>query len=333
MGVHLVQGEEFLDDKRHKRSPLAAGVLNELTTLNPLKATLALTRTVIVLLLAIGVGCYLWSPLAIVPLVIVIAGAQQACFVLAHDAAHYRLYRCRWLNEFVGRTAGAIVGISMCTYRVVHRLHHNHLYSAQDPDIALFGGYPRGRRYLLRKLARDLAGLTAPKTYRYFFGSPSVNDKTHKTNRALDDTSPSLRKTARLDRWMVASVQLLMLAIAVVSGVWIEYVVLWVLPAVTVLQALLRFRAICEHGTVADPDSPLSAARTNFAPGWLRWWLFPHHVNYHLEHHLYPAIPHYNLPHCHAELRNLGALRGAEVKPISATVRRVFADPVPTLTD
>ena len=328
MGVHLVQGEEFLDDKRHKRSPLAAGVLNELTTLNPLKATLAVMRTVVVLLF---VGCYLWTPCAIVPLVIVIAGAQQAWFVLALDAAHYRLYRCRWLNEFVGRTAGAIVGISMCTYRVVHRLHHNHLYSAQDPDLPLVGGYPRGRRYLLRKLAGDLIGLTAPKTYRYFFGLPIVNEKAHKKNRPLDDTSLSMRKSARLDRWVVAGVQLLMLATAVATGVWIEYFVLWLLPAVTVLQALLRFRAICEHGAVADTESPLRAARTNFAPYWLRWWLFPHHVSYHLEHHLYPAIPHYNLPRCHAELIKIGVLTNAEVKPLSATVRSIFADPVHTL--
>ena len=27
--------------------------------------------------------------------------------------------------------------VSMCTYRVIHRLHHNHLYGPQDPDIAL----------------------------------------------------------------------------------------------------------------------------------------------------------------------------------------------------
>jgi hypothetical protein len=33
----------------------------------------------------------------------------------------------------------------MCTYRVIHRLHHNNLYGELDPDTALHGGYPRGR--------------------------------------------------------------------------------------------------------------------------------------------------------------------------------------------
>ena len=132
---------------------------------------------------------------------------------------------------------------------------------------------------------------------------------------------------------MVAGVQLLMLLSAVAASLWIEYFVLWLLPAVTVLQVVLRFRAVCEHGAAADPQSPLRAARTNFAPWWLRWWLFPHHVNYHLEHHLHPSIPHYNLPRCHAELVKIGVLRSAEIKPLSETLGRIFANPVQALAD
>ena len=49
-------------------------------------------------------------------------------------------------------------------------------------------------------------------------------------------------------------------------------------------------------------------------------------MNYHLEHHLYPAVPHYNLPACHAELERLGCLDGAEVRRLGETARRVFAD-------
>ena len=330
MTNHSSPGEEFRDDERHRRRPLQPDVLERLTTIDPLKATLAVIRTIAILILAISTARYFWNPWVVAPLVVVIAGAQQACFVLAHDAAHYRLYRTRWLNEVIGRVLAAIVGISMRTYRVVHRLHHNNLYTADDPDIPLVGGYPRGRRYLLRKLATDLAGLTAHKTYAYFFGAPAIDEATNRMNRPLDDTSSKLRRAARVDRWLVIAVQVVMLSTAIRLGLWVEYLVLWILPAVTVLQALLRFRAICEHGAVSDPDSPLSAARTNFAAGWLRWWLFPHHVNYHLEHHLYPAIPHYHLPDCHAALERLGVLKDAEVRNLADTARLVIADPVHT---
>ena len=255
----------------------------------------------------------------------VIASRQQACFVLAHDAAHYRLYRQRWLNDLVGRAIGTVVGISMPTYRVVHRLHHNHLYGPQDPDIAFHGGYPRGTAYLLRKLAKDLLGLTAWKTYAYFFGAPALNVETAVANRPLDDTSPRLRRAARRDRWVVAGFHLAAPAAAFATGYGVEYLVLWVLPLLTLLQAILRFRAICEHGAVTDLSTPLTAARTNVGPAWLLWYLFPHHVNHHIEHHLYPAIPHYNLPRCYAELRAAGLLDGAEVVSVAETTRRIFA--------
>ena len=105
------------------------------------------------------------------------------------------------------------------------------------------------------------------------------------------------------------------------------YLILWFLPLCTVLQALLRFRAICEHGAVSDQKSPLLAARTNLGPGWLLWFLFPYNVNYHIEHHLYPAIPHYNLPACHHALQDHGILEAAEVRNIFTTTSMVSADP------
>ena len=101
---------------------------------------------------------------------------------------------------------------------------------------------------------------------------------------------------------------------------------LWTLPLVTVLQPILRFRAVCEHGAVTDFSSPLTAARTNLAPAWLRWFLFPHHVNFHVEHHMYPAVPHYNLPACHDEMAQRGILDHAEVRPVAETARLVFAN-------
>ena len=315
-------GEEFRDDTRNGRV-LPPEVLHELTRLDPVRSTQSLLATLAVIGVTVAVALTWWSPWTVIPAVIVIATQQHACFVLAHDAAHYRLYRTRWLNDGVGRAIAVASGISMCTYRVVHRLHHNHLYEPIDPDIALHGGYPRGRAYLLRKLGRDLVGLTAPKTYAYFFGAPAINDATGLASRPLDDTAPRLRRDARTDRWIVVAFHVAALVAVFAFGAAVEYLVLWVLPAVTVLQAILRLRAVCEHGAVPDFGSPLTAARTNEAPWWARWLLFPHHVNYHIEHHLYPAIPHYNLPACHRELKARGILDEAQVRPWLDTVRRV----------
>jgi fatty acid desaturase len=178
----------------------------------------------------------------------------------------------------------------------------------------------------VKKLAKDLAGLTAFKTFSYFFGAPSLNTATGKAERPLDDTSPRLRAAARRDRWTVLGFHVFAPVIAFATGWGWQYVVLWMLPLVTVLQAILRLRAICEHGAVTDYGSPLTAARTNLASPWVRYAMFPHHVNYHVEHHLYPAVPHYHLPRLHAALVAHGILAGAEIRPIGETLGRIFAD-------
>lgn len=320
------KGEEFRDDER-RRTGLPPDVVKRLTRIDPFRSWLGVGETVGLLALAIGAGAYWWTPWAVVPALIVIAGRQQACFVLAHDAAHYRLFRARWLNDLVGRMLAAPVGLSMRTYRVVHRLHHNHLYEAQDPDIPLVAGYPRGRRYLARKLLADLLGLNAWKTYAYFFGAPAINDDAAAANRPLDDTAPDLRRAARRDRWSVVGFHVAAPIAAFAAGYLVEYLVLWLLPMLTIQQPLLRYRAIAEHGAVTDFSSPLTAARTNFAPWWLHWWMFPHNVSYHVEHHLYPSIPFYNLPECHRELARHGPLERAEVRRLGETHKLFVADP------
>lgn len=329
-------GEEFRVDGRHVRRLLNGTQLAPFTRLDNWRGVLAplLTFGLIGLLGTAGWQAWLAGNWLVVALCALLLGTQQhALFVLSHESAHYRMFSSRRANDWVGRLAGTLGGISMCTYRVTHRLHHNHLYGTQDPDIALNGGYPRGRAYLLRKLLIDLSGWTAPKTYAYFFGAPAINTERDQALRPLNDTSAALRADARADRWVVAGCHLLAPLIAWGLGGWQAlgaYVVLWLLPLATVLQAILRLRAVAEHGAPASYESPLTAARTNLpGPGPAGWFFrlvfFPHHVNYHIEHHLYPAVPHYRLAALHARLQADGLLQGAEVRRFPDTLRRVFA--------
>ena len=50
---------------------------------------------------------------------------------------------------------------------------------------------------------------------------------------------------------------------------------------------------------VSDLSSPKTAARTNLGHPLLLWFFMPHNVNYHIEHHIHPSIPHANLPAAH----------------------------------
>jgi fatty acid desaturase len=320
-----VIGEEFRDDYRQA---LPKELVARLAQRTAWRATLPVLADFAVLAAAIAVALAWWpNPLVLIPSILIIGSRQHALFVIAHEAAHYLLYDNRKINDAVGRLCATVQGLSMCTYRVIHRLHHNNLYGELDPDTALHGGYPRGFSYLVKKLLKDLTGLTAWKTYAYFLGgAPALNTATQVALKPLDDTSPKLRAEAKRDRNLVIVFHILVLGFFVFTGHAVQYLVLWVLPLVTVVQAILRLRAIAEHGATTDFSSPLTAARSNLGPAWLRWLLFPHNVNYHIEHHLYASVPQYRLPALHREMESRGMLRGAEVLAFPGTLKKIFAE-------
>jgi fatty acid desaturase len=319
------QGEEFRQQARRGLTPEAVRALSQLS---PLRAILSLVETFGIIALCLAAARSFPHPLVIALAVVGISAGQHGLAILAHQSAHYRLYQRRWLNDLVGRLCALPLFFSVVTYRVIHRTHHNHLYQPNDPDLALMAGYPRGRAYLAKKLLKDLLGLTLFKNFLYFLGRPQAAARSGAPAR--DDTAPALQAAARRDRRLVLLVHAALLPLFLLTGWWRAYLFLWVLPLATVLQVLLRLRAICEHGAVPDLRDPFRAARTNLAPAPIRWILFPHQMHYHIEHHLYPSVPHYRLPECHRQLVASGALEGAEVSgSFGETLRKIFADPRP----
>jgi len=181
-------GDEFRPDAGARRG-LDPATIKRLTKISPLRSTLSVLQTWIEVAILIALPVLIWEWWVIAPCMILLATRAQALFVLAHEAVHYRLYETRWLNDLVGRLCATPVGISMFSYRVIHRLHHNHLFGKQDPDTPIHGGYPRGRAYLAGKLLKDIAGLSAWKTYAYFWGAPSASRTDGVKTDPLGDTS------------------------------------------------------------------------------------------------------------------------------------------------
>ena len=88
-----------------------------------------------------------------------------------------------------------------------------------------------------------------------------------------------------------------------VSG-WEYYLLLWVLPLVTVAKTLTHFRNVVEHAQLRDVGDPeLSRYRTVLCNPAEGFFFAPMNFNYHAEHHLYTGIPYHRLPRCHALLR------------------------------
>jgi fatty acid desaturase len=93
-------------------------------------------------------------------------------------------------------------------------------------------------------------------------------------------------------------------ALAVVltlTGGWLLYLLLWIIPSLTALSMILRLRAAAEH-VGCDRDGGVGGTRTVLANPLERALFSPCRINYHLAHHLYPSVPFYNLPQLHRRL-------------------------------
>ena len=80
-------------------------------------------------------------------------------------------------------------------------------------------------------------------------------------------------------------------------------------------------RSIAEHACTSTSDNPFLNTRTTRANLLARMTVAPHGVNYHLEHHLLPTVPHHQLPALH---RLLHARGGGRIQAPAAHYREVL---------
>ncbi len=87
--------------------------------------------------------------------------------ILAHEAAHRLLFTNRRLNDNVGRWLLAYPTYqAMLVYRRVHFAHHRDEMGPDEPDLALYAGYPIPKDSWHRKLKRDAIGNSASKNFK-----------------------------------------------------------------------------------------------------------------------------------------------------------------------
>jgi fatty acid desaturase len=248
--------------------------------------------------LAFGAAVWWPNPLVWILSAMVIGSRQLGLLILMHDAAHGMLARTPAVNRVLGQVFCAWpMFADQDLYRRYHLRHHAHTLQAEDPDRVLTGHYPISRASLRRKLLRDLLGQTGFAQRRSQFAA------------ALG--SPDARLFVRLHRFL-RSLGPALLANGVILGVLsgtghaLLYPLLWIVPALTWHQLVLRVRNIAEHAAVPDPDDPFQQARTTHANLWARIFVAPYWVNYHLEHHLLMWVPCYRLPEAAQALESNG---------------------------
>lgn len=239
---------------------------------------------------------------------ILIAGRQLAFGILQHEAAHATLFETRWMNNVLAdwlcaRPVWQHVG----KYRAHHLRHHLKAGTDQDPDISLHVGYPITRSSMMRKLFRDVVGITGLKLLFGLFlmdlgiikwtVASDVEKLPQDGRRFWDYPITFLRNAGGM-----LITQAVLFGILTALGHPRLYG-LWALAYITPFPLFVRVRSIAEHGVRNRVPDTLENTRTTRA-GWLmRATVAPVRVSFHVEHHALASVPYYRLPELHALLR------------------------------
>ncbi|MBD8063962.1 fatty acid desaturase family protein [Devosia sp. PTR5] len=271
---------------------LDAATVKRLSVLTPWRTAFALAFDwgVIVAAIALSQWAQHW---AIYLLAVVIVGGRMHGFgVLLHDFAHYRFLSGRkglsdWIcDNFV---AWPILS-TVASYRQNHLAHHRYTNTDKDPDWVI----KLGKRKFTFPQAWQHAALDLVS---YLVVVGSIIDIFSITARLKAAPKPPLAyRLARLGYYLVLA------ALFTVLGIWREVLLYWFVPYFTAFFLLMHVRSVAEHFGSMDYSHELGGTRSVVPYQWERALFAPHHVNYHLEHHLYPSVPFYNLPQLHAAL-------------------------------
>jgi fatty acid desaturase len=198
-------------------------------------------------------------------------GPFHDLLVQGHEGTHDLISRSRTINDFFTWLTLALAAISAEAHRRFHLDHHHYAHTARDPEFQYFDRVVRG--------VPGWAYLFIP-----MFAQIGVN------RYGLQREMPGeVRRRVYLE---LATGLVLHVALALAFG-WRRYLLFVAAPMVTGLYVASVLRSITEHHDVMEGNEWTNARSIVTNPVLEFLWS---NVNYHLEHHLYPAVPYHALP-------------------------------------
>jgi radical SAM superfamily enzyme YgiQ (UPF0313 family)/fatty acid desaturase len=242
--------------------------------------------------------------------------SSMGCMIhLSHESQHASLLKNKRLNDLVGAwmcayPLGSIYGAS----RAVHLAHHKYLNTPADPDKHFHVEDDKSSpRQFLTYFLRLLAG-------GQLWTSIVVNGflRGGKNGACATADGAEIPSVASA-QWVSKSVTLptrqypeilnlvpvqlaIWAAFWLASGQWWLYFALWIFPIMTLGTLLGYMRGFIDHARLADDDEQRSEGRLISVPNpslFDKLFLTGMDFEFHAEHHLFPAVPHYYLPRLH----------------------------------
>lgn len=211
---------------------------------------------------------------------------------IGHDGFHFTLHENKMVSCLLGIAFSCFKTPFMITgFALTHWNHHRYLASDRDPDVQIFSRFKNLASRIL--MARPHA--FAVYAYNCFRIALGVYDKS-------DFNHPISYNKMRL----LGTINILATAIALSTYLYLLFnhpLYFWAFMTMNVFGLVISgLGPYLEHaGTVHDQKS-----RATRSIGGLWWDVFYLGNNYHIEHHLYPTIPFYNLKKAHLALKAQG---------------------------
>jgi fatty acid desaturase len=207
-------------------------------------------------------------------------------FTLEHEATHKTPFASERLNEWVGHACGFLILLPFGWFRYFHLAHHRWTNIAgRDPELAR------------AKPATRVAWVWHVSGVPYWVSQMRLMG-TLVMGRAVGEYLPA----GALPR-IVIEARVMAAGYALVAGSLLFTPMLfwvWLLP-VLLGQPFLRLYLLAEHGDCPQVANMFENTRTTFTTALMRFiaWNMPYHV----EHHVYPAVPFHQLPALHGMMK------------------------------
>ena len=243
----------------------------------------------------IWIALKLSNPVTYVIAFLLMGRAHAQLLALMHESVHRLLFRNRKLNDFAGRwLLGYLSFVNTDGYRYVHMAHHREEFGPNEPDIPLYANYPITRASFWRKMRRDGLGKTGFRMLRGQFMS-------------IFKTDPQQLNTQR----KIFALHAVILTLSVIFvNPWV-YVMLWLIPYITVWRVMNRLRSIAEHGGLRADDDRRVTTHSVKQHLFSSFYFVPFNLGWHIAHHTDSGIPFRSLPKYHRQLRESGFVTDA----------------------
>jgi fatty acid desaturase len=224
----------------------------------------------------------------------------SACDSRWHECGHGTAFRTRWMNDVVYHIASFQVVRNPVNWRWSHARHHTDtIIVGRDPEIAWM--HPirlamKGLTFLglvgvwasFKVLARNAMGVLSPDEQDYI----PPGDR------------PKAVFWARVHITLYAAAALTSLVMFAAGMGWRATIPLLLIGGPRIYGAWhMVMTGLLQHGGLAEDvvDHRLNSRTVYMNPisRWLYW-----NMNYHVEHHMFPMVPYYNLPALHDAIKH-----------------------------